>query len=181
MTKKETAQRLADASAAQRLVAFREGLRSLQKKREESALELAAIAEPLAEAMASLVEETQTSIRDFQSALVAEAELMNRRIQALQASADKLQQTAARLQEAPPSTRARPTRRRAWPLLLTIAPLIAAASIAFWIWLDGPARITGTLSTLELGRMVSERYQMMSGEEQAAFENWLRSGDRSPR
>jgi hypothetical protein len=58
-------------------------------------------------------------------------------------------------------------------LMSLLAPVIAAASIASWISLDGPAIMSGNAELLGFGRQVQERYQMMSPDRQALFQELL--------
>lgn len=173
---RETATALAAASSAAKLQEARKAIEAYRTARTESALDLASIIEPLAEAIVLMTEEAEMTFRETREAIRIDANSIAKNREGIEKSLTSMTKVAEMLRQAP----ARPAKRGAsaslWKIALLsglTAPVVAAVSIACWTLLGGPAMLVPDADILQLGRQVQERYQMMPPERQAKFNSLL--------
>ncbi len=174
---RETATALAAASSAAKLQEARKAIEAYRTARTESALDLASIIEPLAEAIVLMTEEAEMTFRETREAIRIDANSIAKDREGIEKSLASVTKVAEMLRQAP----ARPASLRGagpslWKIALMsglTAPVAAAASIACWTLLGGPAMLIPDTDILQLGRQVQERYQMMPPERRALFNELL--------
>lgn len=136
-----------------------EQLRAIRQERIESAHELAAIIEPLAESLASLTDETRSVLRYTQQQTEATQQQASKQIQASQTRLDQqmqgLTQVADQLKTASEQASQRLRQRkknRRWPLVavLITALVCAAGPTAILYWQHQKiANMRGQVATLQ--------------------------------
>jgi hypothetical protein len=134
MTKSETLKQLAAASNEARLASLNQQIERLRVAKLTSAEELAALLEPLAQAMAALTDETRTSLEQLQrnsqehgKQLLAQ---MEKSVAAWRSAATAAQQAAERLERA-----GRRTEISHFLLAAVVGVMAALLASAFLLWL----------------------------------------------
>ena len=134
MSKAETLKQSAAASNAARVAALTSGIEELRQAKHQSAEELAATLEPLAQALAKLTDDTRDTLAAIEAKTRAQGEAFNLQ---LSTSATTWKEAATQAQQAADSLN-RAGSRLEWRFYaLTVATGVASAALvsAFWLWL----------------------------------------------
>ena len=137
MSKAETLRQSAAASNATRVAALASQVEGLRQAKHQSAEELAATLEPLAQALAALTDETRQTLAEIEGRTRAQGETFSRQ---LETSAKSWEETAVQAQQAADSL-SRAGSRLEWThyALAVMTGLASAALVsAFWLWLAPP-------------------------------------------
>ena len=152
MSKAETLKQSAAASNAARVAALKSGIEELRQAKHQSAEELAATLEPLAQALAKLTDDTRDTLAAIETKTRAQGETFTSQ---LDTSAKTWKDTAVQAQQAADSLN-RAGRRLEWRhYALTVATGVASAALvsAFWLWL-APPRVQMQLDAKEVAAIL---------------------------
>ena len=137
MSKTETLRRLSDAANEKRIERLANQIESLRQAKHQSAEDLAATLEPLAQAMAALADETRQTLAEIDRKSREQGEKFSGQINAAakewKAAAAEAQKAAEALNEA--------GQRMEWRhyLLAALVGMVTAAAVtASWLWLAPP-------------------------------------------
>lgn len=137
MTKSETLKQLAAVSNATRLAELGKQIEHVRQAKFESAEQLAATLEPLAQAMAALTDETRQTLVEILRQSREQGEKFQEQVQSAertwQVAAAKTQQAAERMDVA-----GRRMESTHYLLALTTGMISAMLVSAFWLWLAPP-------------------------------------------
>ena len=150
MSKTETLRQLTSASNAKHVAHMSAQLETLRQAKVQSAEELAAVLEPLAQAMAALTDETRVTLTELQQqstmqvqALAAQSQALlhqwERNPQELQAAAQRLTAATDRLIQHSAQILHQATWRLGWKhYAVTVATglLAAVLTLGLWTWLS---------------------------------------------
>ena len=137
MSKTETLRQSAAALSATRVAQLASQVETLRQTRHQSAEELAATLEPLAQALASLTDETRDTLAEIETRTRQQGETFTRQ---LDTSAQSWRDAAAQAQKAADRLE-RAGRRLEWIHYAVVAMtgLITAALVSvFWLWVAPP-------------------------------------------
>jgi len=126
MSKTETARQLSAAANAQRIAQLTSQTEALRQAKQQSAEELAAKLEPLAQAMATLVDETRQSLSAIE-------QTSQQQSAALQAATQEARNAAQNLTQA---TQGLEWRHYALTILTGLSTAVLVSG--FWLWLFPP-------------------------------------------
>ena len=134
MSKAETLKQSAAASNAARVAELASRIEALRQARHQSAEELAATLEPLAQALASLTDETRDTLTAIEIRTRTLGETFTSQ---LDTSAKTWKETAVQAQQAADSLNRAGGRLEWRHYALTVATGVASAALvsAFWLWL----------------------------------------------
>ena len=137
MSKTETLRQSAAALSATRVAQLASQVETLRQSRHQSAEELAATLEPLAQALASLTDETRSTLAEIEKKTREQGETFSRQ---LSTSAQSWKDAAAQAQKAADRLE-RAGSRLEWShyaLAVMTGLITAALESAFWLWLAPP-------------------------------------------
>ena len=126
MSKTETARQLSAAANAQHIAQLTAQTEALRQAKLQSAEELAASLEPLAQALAALTEETRQTLSGIDDTSRAEAAALRDATQAAQTAAAHLSQASRRIE------------RKHYALTILTGLGTAVLVSGFWLWLFPP-------------------------------------------
>lgn len=134
MSKTETIRQLASASNAKRLEHLAAQIETLRQAKVQSAEELSAILEPLAQAMAALSDETRETLAQIDATSRQQAQQFQERIDT---TTQRWTQTLSRAEEAAQTLAKAANQIKAMFLLWTLLIGLVSATLAsaFWLWL----------------------------------------------
>ena len=152
MSKAETLKQSAAASNAARVAALASGIEALRQAKHQSAEELAATLEPLAQALASLTDETRQTLATIEGRTRAQGETFTRQ---LDTSAKTWKEAAAQAQQAADSLNRAGSRLEWTHYALAVTTGLASAVLvsAFWLWL-APPRVQMQLDAKEVAAIL---------------------------
>ena len=152
MSKAETLRKSAAASNAARVAALTSGIKELRQARHQSVEELAAALEPLAQALATLTDETRDTLAAIEARTRAQGETFSRQLDTL---AKSWEAATAQAQQAADSLD-RAGRRLEWThyaLAVTTGLASAVLVSAFWLWV-APPRVQMQLDAKEVAAIL---------------------------
>lgn len=126
MSKTETARQLSAAANAQHIAQLTAQTEALRQAKLQSAEELAATLEPLAQALAALTDETRQTLAEIEATSRAEAKALQAATQTAQTAAGDLTQASRRIE------------RRHYALTILTGLSTAVLVSGFWLWLFPP-------------------------------------------
>ena len=137
MSKTETLRRLSDAANEKRIERLANQIESLRQAKHQSAEDLAATLEPLAQAMAALTDETRQTLAEIERKSQEQGETFKRQ---LSESVKSYKDAAAAASQAAESLN-QAGQRMEWRhyLLAALVGMVTAAAVtASWLWLAPP-------------------------------------------
>ena len=137
MSKTETLRQLSDAANEKRIERLANQIESLRQAKHQSAEDLAATLEPLAQAMAALADETRQTLAEIDRKSREQGETFKRQ---LSESATLYKEAAAAASQAAESLNQAGQRMewRHYALALLTGLVTAALVSVFWLWLAPP-------------------------------------------
>lgn len=137
MKKTETMRQSAAASNEQRVAELADQIKALRQARHRSVEELAADLEPLAQALATLADETRQTLAELQRQSRTQSENLNAQ---MTKTAQVWREAATEARQAADTLVHTQTRMRVAHYVLTVAvaALTAVLVSAFWLWLAPP-------------------------------------------
>jgi acyl-CoA reductase-like NAD-dependent aldehyde dehydrogenase len=153
MTKSETLKQLAAASNEARLASLNQQIEHLRQAKLTSAEELAALLEPLAQAMAALTDETRASLAQGQQHSKQQSEEFKVQLEAAITSWRNATQVAERAAERLDQVAWRMERRHYLLAVLTgvVTGLLASA---FWLWLAPAPVVQNSLDATAVAELL---------------------------
>ena len=137
MSKTETLRRLSDAANEKRIERLANQIESLRQAKHQSAEDLAATLEPLAQAMAALADETRQTLAEIDRKSREQGETFSAQVSA---AAKEWKAAAAEAQKAAEALNQAGQRMewRHYALAALTGALTAALVTVFWLWLAPP-------------------------------------------
>ncbi|MFC0166833.1 IncQ-type mobilization protein MobB [Pseudoduganella danionis] len=153
MTKSEMARQLASASNASRLNALNQQIEALRQAKISSAEQLAQIIEPLAQAMATLTDETRDSLAKTSQYNQTQSEQFAKQveetIQAWQSAAAAAERAAQRMERA-----GRQMEIIHYLMVMVAGVMSGLLASALWLWLAPAPVIQNTLDPKEIAQLL---------------------------
>ena len=138
MSKTETLRQLSDAANEKRIERLANQIESLRQAKHQSAEDLAAMLEPLAQAMAALADETRQTLAEIDRQSREQGKTFSAQVSA---AAKEWKAAAAEAQKAAESLNQAGQRMewRHYALAALTGALTAALVTVFWLWLAPPS------------------------------------------
>jgi nucleotide-binding universal stress UspA family protein len=153
MSKTEISRQLATASNAKRLEHLATQIETLRQVKVQSAEDLSAILEPLAQAMAALTDETRETLAQIEATSQQQAQQFQDRISA---TMQHWTQTLNRAEQAAQALAKAAHQTQAMLIVLALATGIASATLtsAFWLWLAPTPTLVHPIDAQEVANLL---------------------------